>query len=186
MSSPYKRSASFFPRDSAQSASFVLYVCALACCGCIIPLGTSPPPIFAHARHLQDVSTLDTSDATEVRTAEELKAAILAGTSRIHFVEAVVLSETLYPGMHPIYRCSLYQQTHTFVLWLVHRVAAASWCTVVEPALKPQRLFASVGSSVYVVTGFALLNGHANCIRRTPSNTSVKSGAEGLLVVRLA
>ena len=43
---------------------------------------------------------MDTSDVTEVRTAEELKAAILDGKSRIHFAQTVTLSETLYPGMH--------------------------------------------------------------------------------------
>lgn len=69
----------------------------LALCGVSSPLNHSPA-LFAHARALTDVSIVSNEDVVEVWTAEELKAAILAGESRIHFATTVTLTEELFPG----------------------------------------------------------------------------------------
>lgn len=59
---------------------------------------TSRPAIYAHARSLTDANISDEVAVTEVRTADELKAAIQAGKSHIHFAATVTLTETLFPG----------------------------------------------------------------------------------------
>lgn len=99
-------------RDRCFHGRVALYIAALALAayssdllfnsahhGGLISLGVP----LAYARVLLDGTDAfhavqGVTDTVQVKSAQELKRAILAGAARIHFVQSFALSEELFPG----------------------------------------------------------------------------------------